>query len=214
MGTETFIQRLRAWREARGVTIRGGAKRARIHPETLRMLEAGEAVPHLHQVVALAAVLEVSVAALVAPGPVGLLPPHASQTLLPEHADERFRARIRRLRTARRWGTPRLARAAGLHQSGLARIENGSTSRIRLDHALRIAAALEVSLEALIGDAEIEAEMTPRRCRWPDCGNRPRWGRCCMRCARRLFLILRQKPTAATDDDIKKAARAWKEWHP
>lgn len=181
------------------------------------MLEAGESPPCLHHAVALAAVLQVDVVALVADGLIGSLPPHAEQTLTAAEADRRFRSRVKLLRLARCWGTPRLATTAGVCRSWLRDVENGGSPRIQLDHALAVAAALGVSFSLLIGDAEPRARHGLRKCRWPDCDTphpTPLWGRCCMKHAKRVILMLRKKPTTATDTDVARAAKTWKEWHP
>ena len=61
--------------------------------------------------------------------------------------------RIRRLREARGMSQRQLARAAELPQSLLSQVENGVRpgSGIRVDAARRIAFALGVSLDALVG---------------------------------------------------------------
>lgn len=181
------------------------------------MLEAGESPPCLHHAVALAAVLQVDVVALVADGVIGSLPPHAEQTLTVAEADRRLRSRVKSLRLARHWGTPRLATAAGVCRSWLCDVENGGSPRIRLDHALSVAAALDAPLSVLIGDAEPAAPRGPRKCRWPGCLTpHPTrlWGGCCMKHAKRVILMVRKKPTTATHADVARAAKLWKEWHP
>lgn len=74
-----------------------------------------------------------------------------------ESADALVRARIRGLRLARGWSLDALASRCDLSPSTLSRIETGHR-RVALDQLLRIARALDTSLDQLVepeGDADV-----------------------------------------------------------
>src|SRR3954463_8114986 len=83
--------------------------------------------------------------------------------------------RVRDCRYAKGWGPDELAGRAEISRTALYQIESGKTELPRAGTLRRIAIALDVSMEHLLGHTEVAAPARPARASAP--ANVQSWGR-------------------------------------